>query len=171
MDKVAIMGLFRNLFRWFRDKPSPAQVVQRRIGEEKKKPPALLTPEEREALLAGATPEEMRYFDFQSVSSSWIDALRFNPLIPNAQMRLKHGSRSLANPSGVYTFGGMTFDTFIVWYQAGSKGKFFNANLLGRYTEWAGFPSVGRGGRAERERAGGRSVWDELGIPPIVAGR
>lgn len=107
--------------------------------------PKLMTAEERRQVLDQATPEQMRYTEWQTGRSSWIAALRFNPVAQFAQMKVKRYGK-------VYTFGGMSFDIFLGWLRSGSWGKYFNTWLKGRYTQWAGFSTTGRGIRATRER-------------------
>jgi hypothetical protein len=120
--------------------------------------PQLMTPEQRQAALDAITvPEAMRYNDWQTGSSSWITALRYNPIANYAQMRTKSKGK-------VYTFGGMTFVTFLTWFKSGSWGKFFNNYLKGKYTQWSSFQSVGEGIAANRARAAGISVLSELGM-------
>ena len=94
------------------------------------------------------------FMEWQYGSSSWIAALRYNPTIPMAQMKVKKPSQW--NPSGVYTFGGMMEQEFRAWIGAGSWGKYFNAFLLGKFTQFAGSPHVGDGilsGKIRDERA------------------
>jgi len=149
------MGLLSFLFRAIRgggrEAPAPASASPATTT------PRLLTPNERQALLSNANPEEMKYRDWQSGSSSWIAALRFNPVAGYAQMRVRRGGK-------IYTFGGMGFTTFRAWITAGSWGRFFNSYLKGRYTQWGGFMSVGAGILATAERARGNSVMRELKI-------
>ncbi len=37
--------------------------------------------------------------------------------------------------SKIYTFGGMAFATFYSWFNAPSKGKYFNKRLKGNYRQ------------------------------------
>lgn len=120
--------------------------------------PRPLSTDERKAILDGLSPggEESKYMDWQHGSSSWITALRFNPLIPRAQMQTKSGK--------VYSFGGMTFTVFKAWLASSSWGEYFNRHLKGKYTQWEEFVSVGKGIKAEQSRSFGTTVLKELGI-------
>lgn len=91
--------------------------------------PRLMTPSERKDWLARSKPEELRYGDWQSGSSSWISALRYNPIADFAQMRVKKGGK-------IYTFARMTFATFKQWFNDSSWGGYFNRNLKGRYSRY-----------------------------------
>jgi len=108
-----------------------------------------------DALSPGAQDESWAYREWQPVASSWIAALKYNPLGPTAYMRVKSGKE--------YTFGEMDFATFKAWLLAPSKGKYFDKNLKGRYTI-SRFVSVGPGIKAETSRAFGTNVLKELGI-------
>lgn len=119
-------------------------------------PVRLMTPDERQTLLGQRDPAEMRYNDWQSGKSSWISALRYNPIAGYAQMRVKKGK--------IYTFGGMTFGMFVTWFSDSSWGGFFNRYLKGKYTQWAGFQTLGMGIRAESNRASGMTILGELGM-------
>lgn len=100
-----------------------------------------------------ALPEESRFLDWQPVTSSFIVAIRFNPIMPAAQMKIR---------GRVYTFGGMTFKMFKAWLLSPSKGVYFNKYLKGNYTEWKGYDSLGRGIKAELSRKKGMTPIDEL---------
>lgn len=150
------MGLFSSILaRIGGGQSAPARTPGLTIN-----PAAPMSSEDRKKLMDSLSvkgqSEEWRYSDWQKVSSSWIDALRFNPLIPLAQMRVKGGK--------VYSFGGMKFDVFKAWLLSGSKGAYFNAHLIGRYTQWEEFESVGKGIKATEQRLLGNSVLKELGI-------
>lgn len=71
-------------------------------------------------------PDAQAYGNWQTVNSSWIASLRYNRTGEFAQMMVRKRGR-------IYTFGGMLFATFYSWFNAPSKGRYFNKRLKGRY--------------------------------------
>jgi hypothetical protein len=117
------MGLLSFLFDALRRGQSAAKPVS--VPQS----PRLMTPEERRQALERVIPESLKYGEWQSGSSSWIAALRYNPIADYAQMKVHRGGK-------VYTFARMSFEIFKAWFEAGSWGGFFNAALKGRYSRF-----------------------------------
>src|SRR5690349_14511811 len=110
------MGLLSFLFRAVRGQrgtAAPAQVPQATPTMR------LMSPAQRQQALERITPEELKYGEWRGGHSSWIAALRYNPIAVYGQMRVKKGGK-------VYTFARMTFAEFKAWIDASSWGKHFN---------------------------------------------
>ena len=111
-------------------------------------PTAKLAPPEAQKI----TPEQVAdLLRWHAVQSSWIESLRYDLLTSTAYMKVRRPSQQ--NPSGIYQFGGMLLRTYQRWFEAGSKGRMFNAQLYRRYTQVASSPALGRGTKADAIRA------------------
>lgn len=118
------MGFFSRLFRALRGGGGAVRAnVPQTIS------PRLMTPAERQQVLAAIGPKESEYSRWQAAHSSWIANLRYNPVGVYGQMMVKRGNK-------VYTFAHMSFSTFKAWIESASKGKFFNQFLKGRYSRY-----------------------------------
>lgn len=138
------MGLVSWLFRAVgrllgNQKPNQGRMARERFesrrAEELLASPLMMTTQERQQKIDETEPEEMKYAGWRSVDSSWIKALNYNPLVPFAQMEVIRTGK-------IYTFGGMTLKKYKAWVNSGSKGTFFNRELKGQFTRWAGFPEI-----------------------------